>query len=297
MGEKDYAEKTLEAYEDVFADIVNGLFFKGEQVLQQQSLTDAQTFSTYKAAGKKHPQERDISKYWIKNGGEKAAIRIAFFGIENQTKYDKDMPLRIIGYDGAAYRAQLLRQEQSERYPVMTIVLYFGRSTWGKNRSLLDVLDVPEQFLPYVSNYKINVFEISRLPEEAIEYFHSDFRVIVDYFVRKRENPDYRPSDPVKFQHAEELLELMTVLTGDDRFMETRTEEGGIPTDMCEVLDRVEARGVEKGIKEGIKEGTLQTLFRLVDKGMISLEDASKEAGMTPAEFMESRGESRGQVH
>ncbi len=30
MGEKDIAEKTLEAYGDVFADIINVLMFDGE---------------------------------------------------------------------------------------------------------------------------------------------------------------------------------------------------------------------------------------------------------------------------
>ena len=30
MGEKDITSRTLEAFDDVFADIVNGLLFKGE---------------------------------------------------------------------------------------------------------------------------------------------------------------------------------------------------------------------------------------------------------------------------
>lgn len=44
MAEKDITEKTLEAFNDVFADIVNGLLFHGEQVIQEQALTDAQPF-------------------------------------------------------------------------------------------------------------------------------------------------------------------------------------------------------------------------------------------------------------
>ena len=31
MGEKDITEKILEDYNDVFADIINGLLFQGEQ--------------------------------------------------------------------------------------------------------------------------------------------------------------------------------------------------------------------------------------------------------------------------
>ena len=60
MAGKDVTEKTLEAYGDVFADIVNGLLFSGEQVLTEQSLTDAQPFSMYKEDGSKlHEQKRD----------------------------------------------------------------------------------------------------------------------------------------------------------------------------------------------------------------------------------------------
>ena len=35
MGEKDIAEKTLEAYNDVFADIVNVLLFDGKRLVQE----------------------------------------------------------------------------------------------------------------------------------------------------------------------------------------------------------------------------------------------------------------------
>ena len=55
--------------------------------------------------------------------GSKQNIRIACVGLENQTRPDPDMPLRVIGYDGAEYRAEL---NGNDRYPVVTLVLYFG---------------------------------------------------------------------------------------------------------------------------------------------------------------------------
>ena len=45
MAEKDKVQKTLESYNDVFADIVNVLLFNGKQVVNENDLTDAQTFS------------------------------------------------------------------------------------------------------------------------------------------------------------------------------------------------------------------------------------------------------------
>ena len=133
MAEKDITSKTLEAFNDVFADIVNGLLFHGKQVLQEQALIDAQPVSMYKADGQYHEQERDVSKYWVDQDGEHVNIRVALLGIENQSTYDQDMPLRVIGYDGGAYRAQL---GQKARYPVVTLVLYFGEKPWGRNHSL-----------------------------------------------------------------------------------------------------------------------------------------------------------------
>ena len=84
MGEKDMTQKTLEAFNDVFADIVNGLLFQGEHVISETSLTDAQPLSMYKADGKLHEQERDVAKYWNMAASACINVRIAFLGFENQ---------------------------------------------------------------------------------------------------------------------------------------------------------------------------------------------------------------------
>ena len=102
MGEKDITEKTLASYNDVFSDIVNGLLFGGRPVVDPDALSDATPYSMYKADGKVHEQERDVSKFLKTAGNTEQEIRIAFLGFEHQTRYDKDMPLRVIGYDGAA---------------------------------------------------------------------------------------------------------------------------------------------------------------------------------------------------
>ena len=46
MAVKDITEKTLEAYNDVFADIVNVFMFNGKQLIAEQELEDAQSRST-----------------------------------------------------------------------------------------------------------------------------------------------------------------------------------------------------------------------------------------------------------
>lgn len=106
MGEKDLTEKILEDYNDVFADIMNALVFKGKDVVHPDSLRNSSVHSQYKADDQKlHELERDVAKYWMDGN-----VQIALCGMENQTKVEKFMPFRVFSYDGTAYRSQLLDQ-------------------------------------------------------------------------------------------------------------------------------------------------------------------------------------------
>ena len=113
MAQKDLTEKTLEAYNDVFSDIINVLVFHGKPIVKEDELEDASPLSMFKADGKLHEQERDVSKYW-----KKTNLRISLFGLENQTKYESVMPLRMFGYDGAAYRAQVKKMLEKTGYSI-----------------------------------------------------------------------------------------------------------------------------------------------------------------------------------
>ena len=96
-------------------------------------------------------------------------------------------------------------------------MLYFGTRRWKKPRNLLESIKVPEKLKPFVSNYKINIFEIAYLSDEQVNMFKSDFRIVADYFVQKRKNKKYVPSKQV-IKHVEEILFMLKILTGDDKY-------------------------------------------------------------------------------
>ena len=50
---------------------------------------------------------------------------------------------------------------------------------------------------------------------------------------------------------------------------------------MCEVLDRIENRGIEKGIEKG----KVLTLAELVKKGLLTIQQAAKEMNVTVTKF------------
>lgn len=284
MAEKDIVEKTFIALNDVFADIFNVLVFFGKEVITADSLEDIMPFSQYKADDSKlHEQERDTQKLWRGHG-----INLVLLGIENQTQPDKDMPFRVISYDGAAYRSQLLQTDCKERYPIVTIVLYFGKSLWKHPVHLKDSFypalpddEITAVLREYIQDYKCHVFDIPRLSMETVRQFRSDFRVVAEYFVNAYTNPDYI-ADDVVIKHVDEFLKLMQVLTGDNRYEEVAQELTGEKKEgvrMCNVLDAREARGEARG--------KLCMLVQLVKDGTITMHTAAEKANMSEEEFKE----------
>ena len=234
MKDKDIAEKILEDYPDVFADIVNGFLFNGNEVVKPEELEDMQLRSAYRAEQKLHDMERDVAKRWKKNG-----IRIACVGFENQTAPDSRMVLRVLGYDGAEYRAQCLKENLNNApYPVITIVLYFGyEQRWTAAKSLYEAVSVPDELKPFVTDTKINVFEVAWLKDEQVAKFKSDFRIVADYFVQKRKTGTYRGSRDT-MRHVYEVLQLLSVM---------------------EHVDYLERAVVEKRVKGG--ERNMSSIF------------------------------------
>ena len=278
-GEKDITEKILADYNDVFADIVNVLLFGGKTIVDENMLESIKDKSQYKTDGEIHQEERDVSK--VLKGKN---VHIAFIGFEHQTDVDSKEALRVIAYDGAAYKRQLL-VKGGEIYPVVTIVLYFGQKRWIKGRSLYDILDITDEWKTYVSDYKINIFEIAYLTPEKVKMFKSDFRIVADYFVQMRINKDYIPSKET-IKHVDEVLKLMSVLTQDERFEQAQANgnKGGLKN-MCEVLDRAEARGISIGEARGELKGAVRAYLdvkvpieEIAKKLNISVEEVQKIA-------------------
>lgn len=252
MAEKDTTERILLEINDVFADIINTLLFQGNEIVSPNQLQEYSERSAYKADGKFHDLERDV----IKSYNSSQNIRIACLGIENQSSPDKDMPLRVIGYDGAEYRIQL---KGKERYPIVTIVLYFGTRPWNYPKNLLGCIQVPDKFLPYVNDYKLNLYEISFLSDDTVNTFQSDFGVVADYFVQKRRKKQYNPPQKT-LKHVQEVLQLLHIFTGDYRFEEMYNKnyfKGKENVSMCNIVDQIEQNGIEKGIEKATKETIL----------------------------------------
>jgi len=200
------------------------------------------------------------------------------------------MPFRVMGYDGASYRSQLLKKRAvrkggkkitvlcKRRFPLITMILFFGDKAWSGSKNLADSFvpklpenKIAEKISKYVSDYRINVFDIGNLREEDIEKFRSDFKLVAEYFVNVRcSNSDYVPSGK-SIVHVDEFLKLMSVLTGDKRYEEyidlyTEEEKRGGKVNMCKILDARESKGRKEGRTEG-EQRVLELISKLVAEG------------------------------
>ena len=269
MGEKDILEKKLLMFNDVFADFVNGIMFDGKDVVKEDELVDLSGWSHYKGDDSKHRfQDRDVVKLWKKEN-----VVISLIGIENQDIPDKNMVFRVLSYDGASYRSQLVEEESRKRkknagidgefqdiFPVITFVIYYGEEEWRHETTLHKRLNLDSELKHYVSDYSINLIDLKKLSEDDINKFKKDFKLIADYMVKGSKHK----ADHIDLNHPEEVSELILRLTGEELPFEVECEEGGKNMEKFfePMFERAEARGEARGKAEG--ENCLARLISLL---------------------------------
>ena len=271
MKTKDIAFKSLEMYEDVFADIFQVLVLKNGLQLSHGELLDKNPASGFDVGkGALREQIRDVIKLWHSSG-----TPIAVLGIENQSVIDAFMPLRVFAYEGVDYKKQLIQyldslkstdsaNSQITPVPVITLIIYTGtRHKWNSPLNLSDLLKIPPSLNRFVSNHKIHVINLAWLSKQTIKKFKSDFKYVADMCRQLRLKKYYRPPRNIKLKHPYDVAMVWYALTGDSRitdFFTLDTKEQEI--NMCTFLDSIEAKGIKLGKAEGLKLGKAEGLTK-----------------------------------
>lgn len=267
MGQKDLTEKYFLLYPDVFADTLNALAYAGRDVVCADNLLPAPSESFYHAGqGKMADQFSDVSMFEMKDS--RILIQYIF---ENDVQAKARTILRKAGYEGALYRRQL---DNNETFPIVSLLLYWGLTSWNQPASIKEFFreaDFDESTWKYITNEKLYVYVMARLPKQVRNRFKSDMRIVVDYLAERQ---NYKPTSQ-KLVHPEALLLMLKALTNDDRYKEmltalTEEEKKGEIT-MCELLDKYENRGIQKGMQEGIREGIKEGIREGIQQGEIRL--------------------------
>ena len=96
--------------------------------------------------------------------------------------------------------------------------------------------------------------------------FKSDFKIIADYFVKRRKIPEYRGSKDT-IEHVDEFFKLMKILTNDNEIETVYNEsifneQGG--ADMAGYFTTL--------INEGKLEGKAELIQKMIKNGNMSIE-------------------------
>lgn len=223
--EKNFIEKSLFDFPDVFADIFNALLFSGRQVIEPEDLISGGTLSQLEIGDDYFSQEWNASKIWTKSN-----VRLSLLVVGTRVEQDGDIPLRVVSYDGAAYEAQVdqhlkeaskvpreIEPESWTPYPVISIVLYFGKEKWNGPKTILEYLgqNIREDLKPFVSDYKINFFDVAGLDEATVSKFQSDFQIVADYFVQTRKQAGDDIPSLQNVHHAQEVMSFLRAASGN----------------------------------------------------------------------------------
>lgn len=127
---------------------------------------------------------------------------------------------------------------------------------------------------------------------------------MVDYLYQIRKNNKYEP-EMYKIEHIDEVLNLMSAITNDNRFEEVIEEVHEKEAKyMCEVIDimlnkgwqEAMEEGIQKGLEEGIQEGLEKGIQEGAEIEKKNIAQVMKEKGFDVGLIMEVTGLSKDKI-
>ena len=268
-----------------YADVINGIGCKGEQVVKEEDLQEMDTqtgmfrgskfIHRFSQLGKGNVKVRDCLR--------KVAFgtNFAIIGIENQETMDYSIPLRNMSYDVDAYerQAKKIRKETRKKYnglsageylygfkkddkllPAVTFILYSGSMAWEGPKTLheiLDFTDIPEGLKEMVADYQINLVEIRELEDTSV--FKTDVKQVFDFIRCSNDENALKElveADDYYKNMEEDAFDVAVQYTNATELIEAKEyyEKDG-EVDMCKALTDL----IESGRQEGRQEEMANT--------------------------------------
>ena len=337
MGKADVYESDYLENEEIFADLVNGVLYNGEQVVKPQELEE-QDGELRSALGNVFGSDvkkvvRDKVRLW------KGTV-LAVLAVENQTRVDYRMVTRAMLSEAMAYDKQWKRmrgklsEELRERagseeecavseeeyaesveenadvmsggeadeagitpdefisgmrkedkfIPVITIVVYYGKGkSWDGATELYELLDVEgneEKILPFISNYRLNLFDYHDY--EEFGQFHSELQSVFEFLrfsgdkeQMKKKMEEHRDRYEDLSREAKILLSKLTNIKKIPGVEKEEFERGEF--DMCKAFEDMKEEGKIEGRAEGKIEGRAEGKAEERENGIRSALNIIKE--------------------
>ena len=277
-----------------FADLFNGVLYKGKQVIRPEELEEISpvaSVSIKNRVGKTRNMKkyRDIVMRWKNN------VTFVLLANESQDKIHYAMPQKVMLYDGMDYEEQIRNlwkqrmecQKQARRIgkplehltaaeylsrfrkndrliPIISLVFYYGSDPWDGPQDLYDMFRlegseeekvVLEKYLP---NYKINLVDAERMNEQEIKYFSEDLQVILTMLKYRKDKDglrNYVNENKKFFQKVDHETSQAMKAFLNMKQIPGETENEEEIINMCEAIQEMYDDGVRDGMQQGIQQG------------------------------------------
>lgn len=288
MGQKDLAQNEYFKDKLRFADVCNGILFQGRTVIRPEELQEKESdIIFYKSKEQLSEIIADTIMMW--NG-----MCINLVGIESQTKVDYRMVFRLMKEEALFYDKQWdenarewARSREATKevnyawspvgkearfVPVLLLVIYFGiDKKWDGARCLYDMLDMNKDVEPYISNYKMNLFDFHDCSDFSV--FKTENRLLFETLAScntKKEMYAFMKAHEDEYEEWDVLTtKLMCDLLGlkHDKIMKKMMKEG---ISVCRAMEEL----MEDAIEEGREMERILSVRNLCKNLRISVEQA-----------------------
>lgn len=270
------------------ADLINGVIFHGKQIVRACDLQE------------QNPVLHDISKKDNRVSAVENTLDLSvmvtvgkakfLLMLQGQTIEHYVMPVRASHERGTDYYNQWKKLQKKHNevgdlkkgeeylsgakkrdkfYPVIHIVVYFGKKRWKAARKMEDLFwteRFPEELKNLFTEKSLPIFEMRHFPNE--EWFQTDLRQVCGFLKRTNDKTKlkmYIEENQAVFANLpEDAYDLLAVMAGIRNLklikQEVKAEGGGF--DMCkaikEMLRDSRMEGRQEGRQEGEQEGRLK---------------------------------------
>ncbi len=323
MGKYDTCMKEFLQNKDRFADLFNGCYFQGRQIIRAEDLREASenyVITDKRLPGKTRQKDTEIIRDVKMILGSGMVLQV--LAVENQSYIDYAMPVRCMGYDAAEYRRQLKERKQERRllmnsenrpknpavsmdetlsgilssdrlYPVYTLCLYSGTEPWDGPRKLSDMMAFDPQnknLQSLFEEYHLHLFCINE--QHVFDAFRSDLKPLFQAInCRNNKKKMIELMKDETYSHLnEDTWDAIAVMTDNAAMLQKKdlykTENQKEEFNMCQALQELMQDERNEGRIEGRNEGKIEDQ-KIVIRNMINrgykTEDICAIAECSPA--------------
>ena len=250
----DIALKKFFEHDDRFLSLFNAYFYHGESVLKEEYLSPDDS-EVVKLVASNHI---DVIRRYKENE------YFALFVLENQSKVDYGMVVRVLRYISLLYERELRKASPNNYTPkgtklpmVRAIVLYTGEKEWDGARKLSDmILDENGQKIKLdpAEDFFLNIIELNKdvsynLNNQCVQDFIDLVHQLYDTTIHL--------GDTDRVYQRDAVLAAYSITKDEQLKLILEQEEGDVKVceAMRELFEDATNKGITKGIGIGIEKG------------------------------------------